>query len=455
MPRHTNATVTNAYRRERNAARKWPHVLLAFGCAISLTLLVTSYLQTSLGVKALDDLRTQSHQLDTLDRLQLQLLNAETGVRGYLLSGERNFLEPYEKAHTQIDATVAGLRAEFKHFDAVDLAELTTLVHDQQMAMAAAIAAHEQGQEPADLTASKATMDEIRTQLARLRHQVAEQGHDIIDKSTGRFRLSQTVGVALAAVTLVLLIVLFATLQRQFALRERISRLLASENERLDEQVRRRTIELRELARLITNAREEEKARLAHELHDEMGALLTAAKMDAGWIARKLPDEVRSAFQSRLERLQKMLTEGIALKRRIIDDLRPPLLAELGLIEALRALGQDLETTPDMKVEIELPDTLEIGSERALALFRIAQEAVTNIRKYAHATQVHLRLKADGETVRLTIADNGEGFDPAAVAANRHGLAGMRHRVLTYGGELTVRSSPGQGTAISARLPVD
>ena len=98
---------------------------------------------------------------------------------------------------------------------------------------------------------------------------------------------------------MLLLLALFAILQRQFALRERISRLMASENDRLDEQVRQRTQELRDLARYITNAREAEQARLARELHDEMGALLTAAKMDASWIARKLPDDVRAPFQSR------------------------------------------------------------------------------------------------------------------------------------------------------------
>ena len=459
MTSNNTARSSDAHPRSKarggQSSRKWPHILLAIGCAIALTLLVTNYLQTSLGVKALEDLRNQARQLDVIDRLQLQLVNAETGVRGFLLTNDRVFLEPYNQARDQLGETIADLRVTFQTADVVDVAALIADINEHQQLMAQAVslnAADKPGATDA-AESGKRAMDDIRVLIARLRHQVSINGHDIIDRSTGRFQFAQNVGIALAAGSLVLLLFLIGTLQRQFALRERIARLLASENERLEEQVKRRTAELRELARLITTAREEEKARLARELHDEMGALLTAAKMDASWITRKLPEEVRNNFQSRLDRLQKMLTEGIALKRRIIDDLRPPLLAEMGLIEAIRALGEDLHHNAGIKVEIDLPEQIELDQERGLTIFRIAQEAITNIRKYAHATNVHLTLKNQENAVRLTVADNGEGFDPRQVPSTRHGLAGMRHRVKTYGGELTLRSAPGQGTTIGATIP--
>jgi len=457
-PRAQKIGSTSAYRRKHDsgdgASRKWPHIVLALGCAIALTLLVTSYFQSSLGLKALAALRDQSERLDSLDRLQMLLVDAETGMRGYLLTGDRVYLAPYQDAIGQFDTAVAGVREAFPEMANDEVAKLVSATHDKVASMANAVARTGAGAAVSEEMLGKSQMDTVRIQIAALRHRVVSNGHEIIDRSTGRFQLSQYVGIALAAVTLLLLLALFAILQRQFALRERISRLLASENDRLDEQVRQRTQELRDLARYITNAREAEQARLARELHDEMGALLTAAKMDTSWIARKLPDEVRAPFQSRFDRLQKLLTEGITLKRRIIDDLRPPLLAELGLIEALRALGEDLAQQQGIRVEIELPDALEIDGERGLALFRIAQEAVTNIRKYAKATQVHLNLKVDATSARLTVADNGVGFDPAQASPTRHGLSGMKHRVQTYAGEFTLRSSPGQGTTVSARVPV-
>lgn len=456
-----NTHLSDVYQRNKahgsRSSRKWPHILLALGCAIALTLLVTNYLQTSLGVKALENLRAQAHQLDVIDRLQLQLVNAETGVRGYLLTGDRAFLEPYNKTREQLDETIADLRVTFESAGVVDVATLIADVNQHQRLMAQAVAAEDADRATAreSAEAGKKAMDNIRMLTAKLRHQVATEGHDILDRSMSRFQLAQYVSIALAAGTLVLLLALVGILQRQFALRERISRLLASENDRLEEQVKRRTAELRELARMITNAREEEKSRLARELHDEMGALLTAAKMDASWITRKLPEDVRANFQSRLDRLQKMLTEGIALKRRIIDDLRPPLLAEMGLIEAIRALGEDLHRSTGIKVEIDVPERIDLDQERGLAVFRIAQEAITNIRKYAQATQVHLTLKNLENAARLTVVDNGAGFDPKQVSTTRHGLAGMRHRVKTYGGEVTLRSAPGQGTTISAVIPKD
>lgn len=460
MPPPSQQKIGNpsAYRRKHEprdgTSRKWPHIVLALGCAIALTLLVTSYFQSSLGLKALAALRDQSARLDSLDRLQMLLVDAETGMRGFLLTGDRVYLAPYQDAIGQFDTAVGGVREAFPEMANEEVAKLVSATHEKLASMATAVARAGAGNAVSEEMLGKAQMDTVRTQIAALRHRVVNNGHDIIDRSTGRFRLSQYVGIALAAVTLQLLLALFAILQRQFALRERISRLLASENDRLDEQVRQRTQELRDLARYITNAREAEQARLARELHDEMGALLTAAKMDASWIARKLPDEARAPFQSRFDRLQKLLTEGITLKRRIIDNLRPPLLAELGLIEALRALGEDLAQQQGIRVEIELPDTLEIDGERGLALFRIAQEAVTNIRKYAKANHVHLSLKVDAMGARLTVDDNGVGFEPAQASATRHGLKGMKHRVQTYAGEFTLRSSPGRGTTVSVRIPI-
>ena len=241
-------------------------------------------------------------------------------------------------------------------------------------------------------------------------------------------------------------------------LRERIAGLLAGENQRLDREVRARTIELSSLASYLTNAREAEQAHLARELHDELGALLTAAKLDADWIARKLPQEVREHLDTRISRLQHTLSEGIALKRRIIDDLRPPLLKDLGLIAALKALLEDFAIDGEPIVHTDLPDenTPGLPPEQSLALFRIAQESLTNIRKYAAAKNVWVSLRLDAGVAHLEVRDDGCGFSGAALpAASRHGLAGMKHRVQSHAGKFELQTAPGQGTRISARIPLD
>ncbi len=438
--------------------RIWQHVLLACGCALALTLLVSSYLQSSLGLDALDEVLTQSSQVDHMDQLQLLLVNSETGVRGYLLTGEPVYLEPYEVAVPEIDSLLARIRADFADKPGMqpELEALVALVKAKREAMSEAVARRTlEGEQNNDLV-GKILMDEARDQIGALRAELIADVATSIGSSQDRFRLTRGIGIALAGATLVLLLALFAVMQRQAELRGRLTDLLATENSRLEKQVRQRTVELRRLARYLTIAREAEKARLARELHDELGSLLTAAKMDAGWIRRKLPDELRDAWTTRLDRLQETLSSGIALKRRIIDDLRPPLLKDLGLVEALRALAEDFSMGNEMTVNTDLPDDAShFDEERSLTLFRIAQEAFTNIRKYANARQVDFSLRVAEQEARLEVTDDGVGFDPSGLASDRHGLAGMLHRVQTYAGHFEVISSPGHGTRIVARVPLD
>lgn len=162
-----------------------------------------------------------------------------------------------------------------------------------------------------------------------------------------------------------------------------------------------------------------------------------------------------TALRSRFDRLLDTLNQGIALKRKVVADLRPPLLSELGLVEALRALPDSGDIGEHGgKLEIDLPDALpELPAQTALALYRIAQEALTNVRRYASATRVQLRLHTEGDELVLEIEDNGVGFDPSARDHDRHGLAGMAHRVQMLAGRLDIDSRPGAGTRISARVP--
>ena len=439
------------------ATRVWSHVLLATGCAIALTLLITSYIQSSLGLQALKELSAQTARIDQVNRLQTLLINAETSVRGYLLTGDLIHLEPYEEAAPAIELAITQLPANFAAYDNVDVTALAVLAREKWKVMSEAVARRALDEYRTDLLVGKILMDEVRRQLNILRNSVMEEGYLVVGRSAARFALAQKVGAVLAVATLLLLIGLFAVLQRQFSLRERIAHLLTSENERLDFQVRERTAELRNLALYLTNAREDEKARLARELHDELGALLTAAKLDSDWIARKLPDESPADLRPRLDRLKRTLADGIALKRRIIDDLRPPLLKELGILESLRALATEAATgiEPEMQVDVELPESAqEIDNERALVLFRIAQEAFTNALKYANPSQLKLSLSTDEQAAHLRVSDNGRGFVVEERPLDRHGIDGMKHRAQTYGGDFSISSAPGKGTTVAASIPL-
>ena len=433
-------------------------VVLLLSFVLGLAWLVAGQWQSESSRSALEDLRARSARLHHLDTLLLQMLDAESSVRGYLLTRNPVFLTPYQEGQAELEATLAALRADqwADEGQRQTVEHLAMLVDMRWSLLTQAI---ERGAPPGadqpDGGTGKQVTDDIRARILALRAATRAEIAATQDGAFARFADARTMNRVLGASVLALLLVLVVVLYRQDRLRERMAQLLRSENERLHTEVAHRTQELSSLASYLTNAREAEKARLARELHDELGALLTAAKLDAGWIARKLPAETMAALRSRFDRLLDTLNQGIALKRKVVADLRPPLLSELGLVEALRALADSGDIGEHGgRLELELPDALpEPPAQTALALYRIAQEALTNARRYAQATRVWLRLRTEGDELVLEVEDDGVGFDPAARERNRHGLAGMAHRVQMLAGRLDIDSRPGEGTRISARVP--
>lgn len=436
-------------------ARQWHHLLLALGSALVLLLLGSSHWQATASLQALGDLRQQAEKVEHLDSLLIQLMDAENAVRGYLLSGNRAHLEPYEKSLATANLTLEEIRQRLEPGPDNDaaLADLSGLVAIKLRSLNNAVERGMAGEETR--IQGKRYTDRIRDGILGLKTRLGEEGEKSFTSSTRHVERTRWVVVTLAAGALVLMALLFIVLERQFKLREQLASLLQSENQRLDALVQERTDELSDLASYLTNAREAEKARLARELHDELGALLTAAKMETGWITRHLDDPAPIPCREHLARLEELLDGGIALKRRIIDDLRPPLLEMLGLVSTLRALAEEFNQGDGEALSLELPDDdVDLAPAPALALFRIAQEALTNIRKHARARQVKLALRVSGDWLELEIEDDGRGFQTGWVRGRHHGLAGMKHRVQMCAGEFIVNSAPGAGTRIAARIPL-
>ena len=219
----------------------------------------------------------------------------------------------------------------------------------------------------------------------------------------------------------------------------------------LEVQVKRRTAQLIELARHLQTAREDERHRLARELHDELGALLTAAKLDAARLKSRMASLAPEALE-RLNHLVETLNSGIALKRRIIEDLRPSALSNLGLVAALDILAREFTERNGVLVEQRL-ERVELSASAELTVYRLVQESLTNVSKYAKASRVTLDLHVDGADVTVSVEDDGVGFDPQVAQSSSHGLFGMGYRVDAEGGSLQIDSAPGRGTRIRATLP--
>ena len=224
---------------------------------------------------------------------------------------------------------------------------------------------------------------------------------------------------------------------------------------RAEEALRRSKEELRELASAANSVREQEKSRIARELHDELAQALTALKMDATWVAERLPRSEK-ALAEKLAAMQAMLDSTVAATRRISADLRPLMLDDMGLVPAAEWLVQNFSERTGIHCELAVgaPD-LELAEPHASAVFRILQESLTNVARHAQASLVEVALDREDGAVTLRVRDNGRGFSPADPRKpNSFGLMGLRERAYLLGGEVDVASEQGRGTTIEVRIPV-
>jgi signal transduction histidine kinase len=203
---------------------------------------------------------------------------------------------------------------------------------------------------------------------------------------------------------------------------------------------------------------EAERARVSQELHDELGQSLTGIKLDLAWLRDHMPAEVIGGpLGTRLGDALSLVDGTVETVRRISGDLRPGVLDDLGLEAALRWLTRDVGKRSGLAIRLEKGSDLpDLSPPAATAMFRVVQEALTNVARYAPGATVVLRYGVEADSVRMTVTDDGPGFDTEAPRGPREGLGllGMRERARRHGGELVVTSAPGRGATISLSLPI-
>jgi PAS domain S-box-containing protein len=213
---------------------------------------------------------------------------------------------------------------------------------------------------------------------------------------------------------------------------------------------------LRELAGALQDAEEAERKHFARELHDDLGQHLLALRMDLVGLAGRIEQESPASLSVKLHDMEKLLNATVQSVRRIISDLRPAILDDLGLSAALEWLVEDFIQRSGISCHAEIEeDDMDIDDRHATAVFRIAQEALTNIWRHAGATQARLSFKAHDHSLALTIEDNGKGIsDQAQQKLQSFGLRGMRERVSLFGGTLAVIRNAEAGTRVEIALPL-
>jgi len=521
---------------------------------------------------------------DALERLQSSLLDAETGQRGYLLTGRPAYLEPYLNAKKAYPATMDSL-AGIAVDDVVlaqGLAELKPLIEDKMAIIDRTIDRLQSHGDVVPSDAGRQAMDRIRAVIARLRSHVAAEITSTSAQSDRRTIITFIVAVLAAALAVAALVVVYravvvehrrrnlaeASLHDRTALlvavaegtddwifvKDRVGKLLfvnravcqafglepvqllgmlpsayvadpdeaaaihsndlrvvasgagerieqvitvrgerrtyvstktphfdatghvigligigtditerknaeelmAQANAHLSLAVAEKTAQLAELSQHLIRASEDERERLAAELHDELGALHTVITMDLESMSKEFK-AISGDLDERLRKVLALVQQAREIKRRIIEDLRPVLLDHFGLVPALNHYIEAWSESSKVKVSTEYSSELPALSQGlALAMFRVVQESLTNVAKYARAHNVRIVLGWVSKELCLTVEDDGVGIAPEVLERPRsHGIIGMQQRVAQFNGKLEVRRRVAEaGTVVSVRVPL-
>jgi signal transduction histidine kinase len=393
------------------------------------------------------------------------LVELETGQRGFILSGRDEFLQPFITARVALDGMRPLLKRTLETSDFAGVRALRDTVDGliaERIGQADAAVAQRraQGYQPerefAEHIKGKQLMDELRSQFDTLEsYQLAvvdRRSLDSADTTTATMRLSG----ALAAGGTLLMVLALGLLHVERRLRDGADRALHTANERLEREVVERTEALTEAKTRIQSFAgeldlhvEEERRRLSREVHDQLGQIATAAKIVTADLVRSHPGLPRVAVRQ----LMDLLDEAIQTTRRIAGELRPPMLDDLGLGAAVAHHVQSVAALGKLETDIDIASDHCLPADRANQIFRILQEATTNVLRHAGATTLSVRGGIEGTRYRFVVDDDGRG--PRDIRADASGVRNMRERAALVGGTLHFGPGPSGGTRVTVLVPLE
>ncbi len=456
MEQTTNGLETVKRMLVRRSRSLWTILLAALLALVVVTINEVSYRESS---DALENLGRRGEARTNIQTLWRSLVDAETGQRGYLLTANRQYLKPYQDAFVNIDQSIKWI-TNYYGDDAEALpviADIKVQIKAKQSGLADSINFFDVGNHDAwkaliQTGDGNQSMETIRTLSEKLlaieSERVVRERQDIFD-TLRRTRIGFNVMTGLGVLAILLFLRQVNLTDRQ---QQRHSDVVQNERDLLETEVTSRTAELTDLAKHLQSAREDERGKLSRELHDELGALLTAAKLDIARLKRAI-GAMTPDVESRIAHLNETVNLGIALKREIIESLRPSSLSNLGLVAALEIQIREFSARSGIRVFDEL-SPVAVTEAVQITIYRMIQESLTNISKYAGATEVRISLRSESDRAWISVADNGRGFNVMDRRSSTHGLTGMRFRVETEGGEMQIDSKPNNGTRIVAWVPL-
>lgn len=432
---------------------------IALGSLLALGVLSVVEWSYQRAVDSLVSLGTRAVARTNIQTVMRRLLDAESAQRGYVLTGRKEYLTPYAEVASDIGGAVDTLRTLYQRdIEVMPLvSEVAKLALEKLSETSETINLYDAGSHEAwhnlmltDIGREK--MEAVRKAAETL---LAVEDRRVAAERAAVYRTLELGRRSVSITTLLSLLWFIFFLRKNAALlaaQQAAARDLQAERDALDVQVRLRTAELADLNRNLQEVREHERGNLARSLHDELGALLTAAKLDLARLRRALPAPPPEVSE-RMNHLAGTIDQGIGLKRRVIEELMPSALHNLGLRTALEILVGEFTQRSGVVVQMNLQDT-ELDTPSRNAVFQLVHESLSNVEQHAAAQEVRLSVLASGGEVQIQVHDNGRGFSRDNVRDGGHVWKNLRHRIEALGGKLSVASAPGRGTEVDATVPL-
>lgn len=407
-----------------------------------------------------------------LHDLKTNLYKAESAQRGYLYTKREAYFEPFNKAMNDAREDI----------DKIEMLIIRTSTGKEQVEGREWLKAISASLE-AKAAEMKVTLNLIKTGKSQEAKQVMNLDEGLVEmkrfmdytdfvikrqhEKLAEKELKRQKTIAIARMSIVagalilicLVVLVIRQLLKELKIKSELQRRVLQENVFYEEKLKEQTKLLQSLAFDYQADVERERQKLARELHDELGSIFTATKMDIAWVIKKTKDmdlDIAKEIATKLRKSSAYLDQGIEYKRNIVQELHPSILTTFGFWPALQSLINDAAERNQWQLTLNLPDeNTKLNETLSLVIYRIVQETLNNANKYAKATKVSVDMIIDSQHIKLEIEDDGVGMDLKALNGNTHGLSGMKHRVLAIGGHIEIVSEPGKGVLTRVILPMD
>lgn len=393
--------------------------------------------------------------------LEKTLSQAETAQRGYLLTHAPLEAEAFRKLGEAMRPVSKQLRDLVGEKDAATREKLAMVSEVVTLKFAQLESTLDRATK-GDPDGARAELDSeaaraLNARVAKGFQEVMAASNNALDRRAQHWESSMDSNrhgiLAVVALNATLIALLALVLIRDTRRAHAVENVHQQLTERMKREVADRTAQLSSLSEFLQTQSELEKAKLARELHDELGGILTPAKMDVNWLEGRLGSD--NDIAARLMRLTKLLDSGIDVKRRIIENLRPSLLDHLGLAAAVKWHVEETCKSANLDCQLALGELERLSPDVEIALYRVVQESLTNVVKHANAKRVELSLQRTAEGIVVLVSDDGQGIpDLEAAQRKSYGIGGIRQRLSGLGGTFEMDTGAGKGTRIRAFVPL-